>query len=240
MYRTLESLNICSDPSGDLVTDAGAIEEGLKDARESGNIVYISLMYSSKAFFLCSAGEYEKGLKILDERASIITGMNGSIFEGFFMYVEGLFSFGSARFEKDAVKRKALIARGKRAMKPLKKLAMQNPESCLSRLTLLEAEYAALSRKNSLAKQKYSQAIAMAIGNRNSYETIFAKQFAGFHLYMDLDDHITGVKYLEDAVALCIENGYNAAATIWGGKIVKIKEQPRFFPLSIHKKKTRN
>eukprot|EP00539_Tryblionella_compressa_P018743 CAMPEP_0178860114 /NCGR_PEP_ID=MMETSP0747-20121128/1570_1 /TAXON_ID=913974 /ORGANISM="Nitzschia punctata, Strain CCMP561" /LENGTH=1094 /DNA_ID=CAMNT_0020526545 /DNA_START=320 /DNA_END=3604 /DNA_ORIENTATION=- len=226
---TMSILQIYNDPNGDIVDGRGGpMKDCLKDALESGNGLSICMMYSCRAFFLFSAGEYRKSLKVLEEKKALIPTMNGSIFDAFTLYLEGLSCFSCARLEQRIKTRTMLIQQGKKVMKSLQKLSLQNPDSCMGKVILLEAEYAALSRKTSLAKQKYSQAIALSVGHGNSFEAVFSKQLAGIYYCLELRDMQTGMKYLTDAIDSLKAWGGHAASEVWEQKVEVIKEKAAY------------
>ncbi len=221
-------LEIYSDPNGDLVDHTGPIDDGLKDAIESGNCFFMSIMYCTKAFFLMNATEFEKGLELMDSRKKVCPRIDDSIFESMPVALEGFFSFGAARRATSMVVRKNLIKRGKMAMKSLQKIAMQNPDNCMSKALLLEAEYAALCKKHNLAKQKYSQAIAVAMGTNASCDIAVSNQLAGIHYCVDMNDPRTGVVHMEAAIKAVRDSGGHAAVTVMERKMRELNEKRRF------------
>jgi hypothetical protein len=228
MHAILASFEIFANPNGDLVDHTGPLDDGLKDALESGNTYFITMMYATKFFFLMAAGEFEMGLKLLNARIKVCPLMDGSICESFFVLLDGLFSFGSARKATTMIGRKTLIKRGKKAMKVLQKFAIQNPANCMTKAILLEAEYAALCKKDSLAKQKYSQAIAVGMGTNTFFEVAFSNQLAAIHYCVDLDDPRTAVAYMEAAIKAYIDWGGHAAVTVMERKLREIRDSRRF------------
>jgi pentatricopeptide repeat protein len=224
----LEALRKYNDPNGDIVNDTVALESSTKKAVQSGNTLTICMMYCTRMCCLYSAGEYEKALKVLDEKKSVANAMGETIFDSFAILMEGLICFSCARNTPKGSTRVALIQRGKKAMKLLLKLSLQNPDSCAGKAVLLEAQYAAVCKKNSLAKQKYSQAIALSVGHSNYFETILSKRLAGIHYCVDLDDGRTGIKYLEESIRDCEAWGGHAPATIWKNKVAEIRDTHNF------------
>jgi hypothetical protein len=210
------------DASSDLLLKAS------KEALASGNALDICVMYSTRIYYHFSMREYQKALKVLDEKNCTHPSIEGSIFDSFGFYMEGLCAFACAREEPNGSTRKRLMQRGRKVMKSLHKLAVQNPDTCLGKVTLLEAEYAALYKKGNVAKIKYSQAMALSVGHNNYFETIFSKQLAGMHYVVDLNDPRTGVPYLEESINVCKEFGGHAAAKHWEKLVADIKDRKHF------------
>lgn len=210
------------DGSSDLFVEAS------KEALASGNTLNICVIYYSRIYCHFSMREYQKALELLDEKNASYPALNGSICDSFSFYMEGLCAFACARHEQNGSTRKSLIQRGRKVMKSLHKLAVQNPDTCLGRVTLLEAEYAALCKKGSVAKIKYSQAMALAVGHNKYFETVFSKQLAGMHYVVDLNDPRTGIPYLEESITVCKEFGGHAAAKHWEQLVVDIKGRKHF------------
>ncbi|KAL3918679.1 MAG: hypothetical protein SGILL_004124 [Bacillariaceae sp.] len=217
-----------NDPSGDITQDFDFLEEACKAVTASGNAMLVCMTYYTRIYGLFSARKYQKALEVLNEKNAICPPMGGSMLDSFEMYMEGMVVFACARQETNGAIRKSLVQRGRKAMKALQKLSVQNPDNCLGKFTLLEAEYAALCKKDSLAKLKYSQAMALSTGHNNNSESVFSKQAAGMHYVVDLQDPQTGLKYLEESIDVLNEFGGHAAATFWEGIVSDIKDKGRF------------
>lgn len=228
MRSILATVVIYSDPNGDLVDHAGPLDDGLKDALESGNCFFISSMYDTKAFFLMVANEFEKGLELMDSRKKDCPRLDDSVFESLPIALEGFFSFGVARQSPSLLVRKNLIKRGRTAMKRLQKFAIQNPDNCMCKALLLEAEYAALCKKEHLAKQKYSQAIAVAVGTNTSCDIAISNQLACIHYCADLNDRRSGIVHMEAAIKALRDSGGHAAVTIMEQKMKELNDTRRF------------
>jgi hypothetical protein len=222
------SLDIFSDPNGDLVDHTGPLDDGLKDALESGNAFFISIMYSSKAYFLMVANEFEKGLELMDSRKQRCPKLDDSIFECMPIALEGFFAFGTARRATTSLVRKNLIRRGKKSLKILQKFAMQNPDNCMCMALLLEADYAALCKKENVAKQKYSQAIAVAMGTAALCNIAMSNQLAAIHYSSDLNDPRAGILHMEAATKALKDFGGHAAITIMERKMREVNDAQRF------------
>jgi hypothetical protein len=228
IISVLEALRVFNDPDGDLINGTAAIESSMKVAVESGNVLSICMLYCTRICCLYSAGDYQKALKVLDERDAALTERSESIFDSFAIFMDGLTSFSCARNTSKGSARTSLVQRGKKAMKLLQKLSLQNPDSCAGKALILEAEYAAVCKKKSLANQKFSQAVALSVGHKNYFETFVSKQLAGVHYCVDLDDGNIGINFLEESIVDCEEWGGHAAAAIWRKKVTEIKQTRGF------------
>jgi hypothetical protein len=217
-----------NSPDSGFDANSDLLVEASKEALASGNELNVCVIYCTRIYYHFSMREYRKALEILDEKNASYPSMEGSIFDSFAFYMEGLCAFACARQEQNGSTRNGLIHRGKKIMKSLHKIAVQNPDTCLGKATLLEAEYAALCKKNNVAKIKYSQAMALSVGHNNYFETIFSKQLAGMHYVLDLNDPKTGVPYLEESIIVCKEFGGNAAAKHWEQVVSDIKDRKHF------------
>jgi predicted ATPase len=217
-----------SDPNADLTKDFDFLKEACEAAVANGRGMTICMVYYTRIYVLFSIRQYQEALKVLDEKHALQPPMGTSMLDSFEMLMEGLVVFACARQETNKSARKCLIQRGQKAMKTLHKLSVQNPDNCLAKFTLLEAEYAALCKKDSVAKLKYSQAMAVAAGNRNYFETIFSKQAAGMHYVLDLQNPRSGLKYLEESIDVLKEFGGHAAATFWEAIVRDLKDKRSF------------
>lgn len=227
MRPLLSGFEDYNDPDGAFDGSCNYLVESTKEAIASGNGLNICVIYYTRIYAHFSLREYQKALELIDEKYSARPPIEGSILDSFGLYMEGLCAFACARREQGGSIRKSLMQRGRKVMKSLHKLALQNPDSCLGKVALLEAEYAALCKKDSMAKTKYSQAMALSVGHNNYFETIFSKQLAGMHYVVDLNDPRTGLQYLEESINACKEFGGHAAATHWKRIVREIKDRRR-------------
>jgi tetratricopeptide (TPR) repeat protein len=228
MCPLLVAFESYNNRDGELNGSCDVLVQATKDAEASGNSLNICLIFYTRIYCHFSVGEFEKALQLLDEKNAKYPQMDGSIFEAFPLFLEGLCIFACARKQDNPASRKRLIQRGRKVMKMLQKMSVQNPDSCLGKATLLEAEYAAIRKNESLAKIKYSEAMALSIGHNNYYETIFSKQAAGMHYVFDLNDPKTGLQYLQESIDTSKEFGGHAAARHWEGYVREIKDRRRY------------
>ncbi|KAG7374607.1 multi-sensor signal transduction multi-kinase [Nitzschia inconspicua] len=228
MRPLMNAFEVYNNPTGDLDGSCDFLVDATKEAVAEGHTLNVCLVYYSRIYAHFAMQEYKKALELFTEKNALFPPTEKSIFESFAFYIEGLCVFGCVRQEKSASARKSLMKKGRKIMKKLQKLAVQNPDSCLGKATLLEAECAALSKKESLAKIKYSQAMALSVGHKNYFEIISSKQAAGMHHLYELNDPRTSVQYFEEAIEVSKEFGGHAAVTHWEDFVRGIKERRRF------------
>jgi hypothetical protein len=228
MRPLLIALEHYTNPDSFFDASSDFLVEASNEALASGNTLNICVIFYARIFYHFSMRKFQKALELLDEKNALYPSSEGSMCDSFSLYMEGLCAFACVRQEKNGSTRKSLLQRGRKVTKSLHKLALQNPDTCLGKVTLLEAELAALCKKESVAKIKYSQAMALSVGHNNYIETIFSKQLAGMHYVVDLNDPRTGVPYLEESIKVCKEFGGHSAAKCWEQLVGHIKDRKHF------------
>lgn len=213
-----------TDPNANLQDHSDDMDNGLRLAIGKRNSFALGIIYTTKLFICVVAGDCESGLEMVDSRLTWFSRMDGSIHETLCLFLEGLTAFGAARDAKHAQQRKKLVKRARYAMRLLKRLAKLNPPSCLAKFILLEAEDAALAKKHSLAKEKYSHAIALAAKYGSQYELAFSNQFAGGHCITALNDVERGIQYFREACKAYKAWGAWAAVNHLKTKIVELEK----------------
>lgn len=228
MSPLLTAFEQYNDLEGDFDGSCQFLVDATKAAVADGHSLNVCVIYYTRIFAHYSVREYNTAMVLLEEKNARNPPVEGSIFESFAYYLHGLCLFACARQEDNASTRKSFIWQGRKLVKKLQKLAVQNPDSCLGKATLLEAEYASLGKKDSVAKMKYSEAMALSAGHNNFFEMIFSKQAAGLHYIYDLNDPRTGIPMLEESIDVLKDFGGHAVIPYWEELIRGIKDRRRF------------
>jgi len=108
--------------------------------------------------------------------------------------------------------RRSLLHRASRIIQGLKLLAQYNPNNCLSYAVLLEAEYAAVTKRYDVAGINYDRAISISTKG-SLYDLSIHYQVAGNFYLSDMHDVEKGLKYLRAACQVYEEWGCLAAVT---------------------------
>lgn len=185
-----------ADPNGNLA-DHSELDEGLAAAQKSKNNWALEIVYNTKHFFYFTVGDYKSAIEMIDSRESHHN--EGSIHEAFGLYVDGLTYFAEARRTSNSQQAKKLLKKARNCLRLLKRLAKSNPTVALGKLVLLEAENAALMNRERLAEEKYNHAASLAAKYGSHFELAFAKQAAGEHFALDLNDKARAIECFEGA-----------------------------------------
>lgn len=210
-----------ADPDADLSDHSGELEQGLEDAIEKRNTFAAGIIYSTRVFFYFIVGDYGRCIEMMDGRLSWLPRMDGSVHEGFAYFLEALSFFGTLRKKTStsAPNRRKFLKRARSNTRSLKCLSKQNPSCALAKFVLLDAENAALSKRYTIAGEKYDHAISMASKYKNYFELAYANQVAGRHYIIDRNDISTGIQYYNNAIDAYRTMGGHAAATFLTNQI---------------------
>jgi predicted ATPase len=214
-----------SDANGSLTDHSGELEDGIIAAKKNKNTWALETVYNTKLFLSFVAGDFKSAIEMIDSRMSHVSPHEGSIHEAFTLYVDGLVFFAEARRSINAQDTRKLLKRARLCIRLLKPLSRINPANTLGKLVLLEAEDAALMKKNVLAEEKYDHAASLASKSGSNFELAFAKQAAGQHFEFD-DDKSRAISSFEDACKAYEAWGGNAAVTHLKQRIVQLRTSP--------------
>ena len=212
-----------ADPQGDMANHAGELDEGLALAKESKNNWALEIVYNTKLFFYFIICDYKSAIEMIDSRASNTSPNEWSIHGAFSLYVDGLVFFAEARRTGSPQYSKKLLRRARQCMRLLKPLTKSNPTVALGKLVLLEAENAAIMKRELLAEEKYDHAASLAVKYGSHLELAFSKQTAGEHFAGDLDDRPRAISCFEDACKAYAKWEGRAAVTHLQRKISLLK-----------------
>jgi len=195
----LESMKFMASPNGCLSDHFEQLEKGLAGAIESNNWWALSILYNTKHFFYFAAGDYKLAVDMINNRSPLASPHEGTIYEVFGIYLDGLTFFGEASRTSDPLGKRKLLKRGRACMRSLKLTAKINPSIGLGKLVLLEAESAAAAGLVAVAEEKYEHAIALAAKYGCCYELSFANQRMGEHYANNLNKKKEAISYFKEA-----------------------------------------
>lgn len=135
-----------------------------------------------------------------------------------FLVFRGLVALALARTTSRFRRKRLRVAR--KVLRRMKTYALVSPLNYLSKLYLLEAEYAALRNRSDEAIAAYLSSIALAGQQGNLYELAIANERLG-RFYLELDDKQNARSYLNEALTVYKQWGGN-------GKVRHLEEEMPF------------
>jgi tetratricopeptide (TPR) repeat protein len=197
----LSAFELLSNPQADILTHPRPLDEGLRAAEDSHNKFAASILSVTKEVMYFIADDLEAAVETMNRRLSKFSRIEveGSVLESVAYYLEGLIAFAALREEKSRGEMRKLLKHARRSTRNLKMLSNNNPSTCLAKYLLLEAEEAAMKKKYPIAREKYSNAIALAKNKGSFVELAFANQAAAAHFLHDLHDVDSALGYLRAA-----------------------------------------
>ena len=197
---------VIADPDRDIMDHSGDLDNGLAHAIERNNSFVAAMSYAIKQFAAYVAGEYKQGVEWSHAHDRWNKSTGGSVHATFALLWQGLNTFALARSGScTGCDKKEVIALGRRATKDLKKLSKTVPDYCLAKSLLLEAEYAAVIGKYTVAEEKYLHAVALAETQKNLFEIPIVKLATARYYIYDKKNISQGKTIMEDAIK-CFEN----------------------------------
>ena len=212
-----------ADANGSLTDHSGELNDGLEGAQRSNNVWALEIIFNTKIFFYVVSGEFKLATEMIDGRMSHVSPHEGAIHQAFSYYVDGLAFFAEARIAPNAQDARKYLKRARHCLRLLKPLSRINPAVSLGKLVLLEAENAAIMKKNIVAQEKYDHAASLASKHDSNFELAFAKQAAGRHFELDLHDNCRAISSYEGACSAYKTWGGNAAVTHLQHKIAQLR-----------------
>ena len=161
-------------------------------------------------------GEYEKcAMSAIEDGNNTLKAMPGNPTPPFDAFLSSLSCFEMARQKPE---KPAFIKEAKRKRKLIARWVKQGSPNFQHRIALLDAELAAIQRKDKLALRKFQLAVDLALKGKFTNDAAVANERWGTFAFEVLNDECEARRRLTDAMDLC---------TRWGalGKIRRMKDR---------------